>query len=470
MKQVAGRALIAALRRHGWHVARVVGSHHILVKAGWSSDYVKGVIVRKSPFRQQCYALAATAFAGAVLGSVASCPATAAPVTAGDWPCWRGPRLNNHAAPDQRPPLAWSATSNIAWRVALPGVGHATPCLVGDRLCVPAADAREQAIWLLCLDRATGRTLWRTEVFRGPFPKIHGDNSPASATPACDGERVYFPYQTTQAVCLAAVQLDGRLAWNRPVAPFASIQGFSASPALHKALVIVPVDGSLGQHLVALDRATGREVWRAPLPASRESYASPLVARVAGRDQALIVGGIRTASYDADTGAPLWSCAGPAEFCAATVACGPDTVYATGGYPEKALLAIRADGAGDVTGTHVRWKSDKKAGYVPSPLLDGDRLWAVSDTGLLRCYAAATGAVAWEHDFKAPFYSSPVLADDRLYLFDRKGKGYVVAAAPPFGVLAENTLPQGVFATPVIVGGRIYLRTLQDLYCLGGQP
>jgi outer membrane protein assembly factor BamB len=201
----------------------------------------------------------------------------------------------------------------------------------------------------------------------------------------------------------------------------------------------------------------------------KESYASPLVAHVAGRDQVLLMGGVTTRSYDPNTGKLLWECAGPAEFCAATVAFDSDTVYATAGYPQKALLAIRAGGAGNVTQSHLTWKSDTKAGYVPSPVWHEGLLYAVSDTGLMRCYNAATGDIVWAHDLKASFYSSPVLAGGRIYLFDRKGKGYVMRVGRPFELLAVNELPSGVFATPVILDNRIYLRTLKDFYCLGMQ-
>ncbi|MEI6783125.1 MAG: PQQ-binding-like beta-propeller repeat protein [Verrucomicrobiota bacterium] len=392
-------------------------------------------------------------------------PATA---DAADWPWWRGPALDNHTAPDVAPPLTWSTTNNVAWRVALPGKGHATPCIRGNRIFVPVGDRQAQAIWMLCLDRASGKTLWQTRVYQGPFAKIHDDNSPASATPACDGERVIFPFQTEQEIHLVALDLEGRILWDQSAGAYKSIQGYSASPALFRSAVIIPNDGSLGNELVAFHRQTGKVLWRTPLTKGLESYASPLVLTVAGRPQAIIIGGIKTSSFDPATGKRLWVCDGPADYCAATPVASRDTVYITGGYPQKALLAIRADGADDVTPTHVRWKSDSKAGYVPSPLLQDDLLYAVGDTGLMRCYDSNTGTVIWSHDFKAPFYSSPVLAGNRVYVFDRKGKGYVVAAGRKFELLAVNELPSGAFATPVILGNRIYLRTLGDFFCLGG--
>jgi outer membrane protein assembly factor BamB len=388
---------------------------------------------------------------------------------ASDWPWWRGPNLDNHAPARQQPPLRWAVKEGVLWRIELPGKGHATPCIYGERVFLSAGDAQEKVVWLLCYDRPTGRKLWQSEVYRGSLPEIHADNSPASATPACDGERVFVPYQTDEAVFLAALDLDGKVLWRKPAGPYKSVQGYSASPAIYKSAIIIPTDGSLGNRLTALHRGTGEVVWRVDMKQVRESYASLLVARVAGRDQALLIGGVTTRSYDPNSGNLLWECDGPAEFCAATVAFDSNTVYATAGYPQKALLAIRAGGAGNVTQSHLAWKSDTKAGYVPSPLLHEGLLYAVNDTGLMRCYDAANGDTVWSHDIKAPFYSSPVLSGDRIFLFDRKGRGYVMRTGRKFELLAVNDLPAGVFATPVILDSRIYLRTLKDFYCLGKQ-
>ena len=384
-----------------------------------------------------------------------------------DWPWWRGPTLNNAATADQNPPVRWSENDNVVWRAALPGRGHATPCIRGTRIFLPSADEKQQVIWMLCFDRRSGKRLWRTEVWRGNFPKIHKNNSHASAMPACDGERVYFPYQTADAVRMAALDLDGKVVWDRKVGPYKSLHGYSASPAMYKSTVIVPTDGSAPNKLTALDRRTGEVAWQVPRPDEHESYASPLVARVAGRDQLFIIGPDKTRSYDPNNGALLWECTGPADFDAATVAFGKDMIYATGGWRQRGLMCIRADGTGDVTATHVVWKSDRKAGYVPSPLLVEGLVYAVSDKGLMRSYDAASGEIVWEKDLGAKFYSSPVLVGERIFLFDRKGKGYVVRAGRRFELVAESTLPDGAFATPVICAGRIYLRTLGDFYCLG---
>jgi outer membrane protein assembly factor BamB len=231
--------------------------------------------------------------------------------------------------------------------------------------------------------------------------------------------------------------------------------------------VIVPVEGPKGCYLTALHRQSGEVVWRKALRASIESYAPATVRHVAGRDQLLLIGGTSTRGYDPENGALLWECEGPARTCVATPVADSDTVYATGGYPGRQFLAIRADGAGDVKNSHLRWTGDAKAGYVPTPVLHEGLLYAVADQGLLRCYEAKDGRVLWERDLKTPFYSSPTVAGDALYLFDRKGKGFVVPLGRSAGAVVTNELPSGVFATPVFLDSRIYLRTLGDFYCIG---
>jgi outer membrane protein assembly factor BamB len=384
---------------------------------------------------------------------------------ADDWPWWRGPGVDNVARGDKVPPLAWGPDKNILWRVKLDGKGHGTPCIWGDRMFLATGDKSKKAISMICLDRDTGKENWRTEIYSGKMPKnMHGDNSYASATIACDGQRVFFAYQTDDAIRIAALGVDGKLVWDQEVAKYWTKQGNSASPAIYKSVVIMPADCKGSAALVALHRKTGKVIWRVARQGRQESYASPLVARVAGRDQVVIIGPDNTRSYDPNTGKFLWECDGPARYCAATVAFDKDVVYSTGGYPKRALLAINAGGNGNVTRTHLKWKSDRKAGYVPSPLVGGAFVYAVSDKGLMRCYKADSGKVIWERHLHASVYSSPVLAGDRIYLFDRKGKGFVMQAGGTFKLLAENTLDDGVFATPVISGGRIYLRTLVYLY------
>lgn len=389
---------------------------------------------------------------------------------ASEWPWWRGPGCNGLAAPGQEPVLAWGEQTNLRWRTELPRIGHGSPCLRGGCIYVAAGEAKEGVIWVLAFDQASGKKLWQTEVYRGAIPKMHADNSPASATIACDGERLFFPYQTKSEARMAALDLTGKVVWNFSYGPYESIQGFSSSPALYHSAVLLAVDGKENKQITALHRKTGAVVWRSSRVAERESYTPPLVAHIAGRDQVVVSGPARTRSHDPMTGTPLWDCEGPATTCAASVAFSRDTVFVLGGYPKRSLLAIRADGSGDVTASHVTWKEgndNKKVGYIPSPLYHDGLLYEMVDKGIFRCYDAVSGTLAWEYDLKAPFYSSPVLVGSRLYVFDQKGKGHVFKAGRQCELLATNELSSGVYATPVFLGNRMYLRTLTALYCFG---
>jgi outer membrane protein assembly factor BamB len=388
---------------------------------------------------------------------------------ANDWPWFRGPQSNNVCQADQKPPVQWSDTQNILWQVTLPGQGHATPCIQGDRLFIPVGDKEKETIFMLCLNRDTGEQLWQKEVYGGKMAKIHRDTTYAAATPACDGTRVFFPYQTDSEIRMVQMTLDGATVWDKLISSYTSIQGFSASPILYKSAVIVPTDGKNHNRLTALHRATGEILWQVEVPGEQENYASATLVHVAGRDQIILAGPDHIRSYNPDTGEMIWVCDGPAMCYVAVVVADQDTVYATGGYPKKAMLAIRADGSGNVTKTHVAWRSDNKASYVPTPMLHDGLITVVNDKGLCRCYEAKTGTVLKEKQLEGGYYSSPVLVGNRIYLFNKTGKGYVLKADSSLDTLAENDLPHGVFATPAICDSRIYLRTLKILYCLAGE-
>ncbi len=383
-----------------------------------------------------------------------------------DWPWWRGPKGGNVCVASQNPPMKWSETENILWQVELPGAGHATPCIYGNRIFLPWGDKKQQTIRMLCLNFKTGEKIWQREVYQGEMPKIHGNNSHASSMPAFDSEKIYFPYQTDKEVRMVALDREGEIVWDELLSPYTSIQGFSASPAFYRSAVIVATDGKENNKLTALHRKTGQVIWQTDVPADHESYASAIVVRVANRQQVILVGPDHIRSYDPDTGNHLWEFDGPAQCYVAVAAADDKMIFATGGFPDKALLAIRADGSGNVTDTHLVWTSDDKAGYVPSPLLHDGLLYAVNDKGLFRCYDAANGDILWDEQLDGNFYSSPVLVADRIYVFNRTGKGFVLKAGKKYELLAENELPHGVFATPVICRGRIFLRTLKTFYCL----
>ena len=384
--------------------------------------------------------------------------------TENDWPWWRGTNRDNHAL-GPMPPTSWSETENVLWKSPVPGRGHASPIVWGDKVFVATAEEDKESQSLLCYDRATGEQKWNTELHQGGWPRVHAKNSHASPTPACDGERVFAVFTHDDAIWVSAVDLEGKLVWQTEAGPFEATHGYGSSPVIYQDFLIVMSDNSNGGFVAALNRKSGEIIWRIRR-ARDDSYASPVIAHVAGKDQLLISGQSLVVSYNPLTGEEYWQCRGPARTTANTMAFKGDVVYASGGYPEKSVMAIRADGSGDVSGTHILWEDSFKL-YVPSPLVVEDRLLAMGDGGVAQCYSLKDGKVLWKERLGGGFSASPVLVGDVVYSPDERGKLHVFRATEKkLEKIASNQL-RGGMATPVILEGQIFLRTESHLYCIG---
>lgn len=383
-----------------------------------------------------------------------------------DWPWWRGPSRDNKAESGQNLPLRWSPTENVLWKAEVPGRGHGSPCIWGDRIFLSTADEEAQVQYVLCFDRRSGTQLWQTEVHRGGFMHSHSKGSHASVTPACDGQRVLLSFMVGNAVWATAIDFQGKIIWQKKAAPFKSLHGYGPSPLVYHSLVIIPADNPGPNYLTALRRDTGEVVWRIRRT-DYQSFASPNVGRIAGRDQLLIMGPHEVTSYDPRTGKRIWHCEGPTKEHATTAVFDDRVVYASAGYPDKRLQAIRADGTGDVTSTHILWKLPKDGSFVPTPLVHEGLLYVVNDRGLAMCLDAGSGKTVWRRDLGNPFSASPVLAADKLFIPDESGQMFILKTGRSFEIVAKNDLKDGGYATPAICGSCIFLRTLHRLYCLG---
>jgi len=397
----------------------------------------------------------------------------AQPVAVGedDWPWWRGPS-HNGIARGPAPLTTWSETENgntenIVWKTPVPGVGHSSPIVVGEQIFLTTAEGGAQK--LLAFDRATGRPLWTREIHQGRLPKKHLENTHASPTPASDGRLVFTSFLVDGAVWLTAVDLKGEIAWQTRVAAFESQHGYAPSPLIYKSLVIVAGDNQGQGFLAAVSRESGKIAWLRARD-NEPSYGAPIVAHLAGRDQLLLAGQYKVTSYDPATGEEIWRCRGPAGVTANTIAFDEEKglVFASGGYHGKGVMCIRADGAGDVTDTHTVWRDERIKAYVPSPLLVGDRLVVVNESpSVVSCLAAASGKVLWRRRISGRVRASPTLHGETIYLPTVAGNTFVFRAAPDYDLVAENKLAAGAYASPVICGGRIYLRTADALYAIG---
>lgn len=387
---------------------------------------------------------------------------------ADDWPWWRGPALDGRSG-DRKTPTKWSPTDNVVWKTAVPGRGHSSPIIRGERVFLTTGDEQDQTQRILAFERDTGKPLWDVVAHKGGFLRKYSKNTHASATPACDGERVYSVFINADGLHVTATDLDGKIVWRKEAGAFRSEHGYGSSPVLYRSLLIVNGESMKDSFLAALDRATGKLVWKIDRTNTGRhgNYSTPVIATLAGKPQLIQTGMQEVTSYDPESGKLLWSCAGLADVTANTAAFSDRLVFASGGFPEKNLLAVRADGSGDVTKSHIVWKSKSGVTYVPSPLYHDGRLYVINDGGIATCFDAATGKEVWQERLPGAFSSSPILVGDLLYVTSEAGKTFVLRTGAKYELVATSDLADGAFATPAISGGRLFLRTSRFLYCIG---
>ncbi len=389
-----------------------------------------------------------------------------AAVRAENWPCWRGPRGDGTSL-EKNIPVRWSATENIRWKVPVPGTGHASPIVWEDRIFLVSCLEEKQQRILLCYDRPSGKLLWQRVVLTAPLERKHRLNSYASSTPATDGERVYVTFLDRQWMFVAAYDFQGRQLWAVRPGVFHSRHGYCSCPVLYRDLVIVNGDHDGDSYIVALDRRTGRTVWKVPREFKTRSYVTPIIRRLAGRTQMILSGSKCVTSYDPDTGRLLWIVHGPTEQFVASMVDNGHLVFLTAGYPERHILAIRPDGTGNVTKTHIVWRTRQGAAYVPSPVVVGEHLYVVSDQGVATCFEAETGRVRWRKRLGVRFSASPVVAEGRIYFQADDGTTTVVQAGPRFRRLAVNRLGEYTYASAAVSQGNIFIRSEKHLWCIG---
>jgi outer membrane protein assembly factor BamB len=408
------------------------------------------------------------------------------------WPQWRGPD-GNGVAPHGDPPVAWSETSNLRYKVAIPGQGHASPVVWGDRIyLLTAVDAEEPPVRraeaageaprgvapdrdlrfvVVALDRATGRVDWeRTAIRARPHEGTHTDGSWAAASALTDGARVWAFFGSRGIYCY---DRDGSLLWRRDLGDMETRLGFGegASPALAGDTLVVNWDHEGASFIVALDAATGEERWRAPRD-EPTSWSTPLVVEVEGRRQAVVNATGRVRAYDLATGAVVWEVGGMTVNAIPSPVSAEGLLFVTSGFRGNALKAIRLAGArGDLAGTPAEvWSYDRDTPYVPSPLLyDGVLYILKHNTGVLTALDARTGKPLYGPERLAGIegvYASPVGAAGRVYVVGRNGATAVLKAGPEPTVLAVNRLDDRFDASPAIAGRELYLRGRRHLYAL----
>ena len=433
-----------------------------------------------------------------ITATLASCLFLALPtaVNADDagkfWPQWRGP-LGTGVAPDADPPVHWGEDTNIRWKTPLPGHGHSTPIVWGDRIyltaAVPYGDAvtpapdlapgahdnlpvtRRRRFVVLAVDRSDGKILWQRSVHDElPHEGGHVTGSLASNSPVTDGEHVYAFFGSRGLYCL---DRDGNLKWRKDLGRMQTLHGHGegSSPALYGETLIVNFDHEGDSFLLAFDKNTAQPLWRVPRD-EPTSWSTPLIVEHGGRTQVVVSATKRVRGYDLATGDLIWSCGGLSRNVVASPVALNGMVIATSSYDHQAMLAIRLEGAeGDVTNTgQVAWKLDRRTPYVPSPLLYGDALYFLSHyQNVMTCLDATSGRTR-----HGPFrlsgvrdiFASPVGAAGRVYVTDRSGMTLVFRHGNRLDVLARNRLSGSFSASAAIAGRELFLRGAQHLYCL----
>lgn len=401
-----------------------------------------------------------------LLGLMALAAMGVSAAEAENWPGFRGPRGDGTSL-ETGLPVRWSGSENVAWKVPIPGRGHASPVVWGDRIFVVSALEEKEERILLCLDRPSGKTLWQRTVLKSPLEQIHRLNSYASSTPLTDGERVYVTFLDRDRMFVAAYDFAGKRLWEVRPGPFASKHGYSSNPVLYKDKIIVNGDHDGEGFIVALDRKSGKTVWKTQRPNNTRSYCTPLIRQINGEPHMMLTGSMCVASYNPENGALQWIMDGPTEqFVAAPVYNGK-LLFITAGYPELHIVAIRPDGKGKIAEEHIAWRTRRGAGYVPSPIVTGPYFLNVSDGGFLGCWLADTGEQLWNERTAGHTSASPILADSLVYVQSDRGVTTVVRPGKTFEKVAENPLGEETYASPVVSQGQLFLRGVNHLYAIG---
>ncbi|MGE0608659.1 MAG: PQQ-binding-like beta-propeller repeat protein [Pirellulales bacterium] len=392
----------------------------------------------------------------------------AASVSAEDWPGWRGPR-GDGGSQEEHIPTTWDGTTgnNIAWKVEIPGSGHGSPIVWQDRIFLATCleDSEDRA--LLCLDRASGQPLWQQTVVHAPLEKKHRLNSFASGTPATDGKLVYVTFLDQGEMAVAAYDFSGEQRWLVRPGKFSSIHGYSSCPVLFEDKLIVNGDHDGDSYIVALSRETGETLWKVDREHKTRSYVTPLIRQIDGRTQMLVSGSKCITSYDPHDGSMHWRIDGPTEQFVASMVYNGKLLFMTAGFPDHHILAIRPDGEGNVTDTHIAWRTQKGASYVPSPVAVGEYFLVVSDGGVANCFLAETGERMWTERLGSHYSASLVTAGGLVYFLDDLGITKVVKPGRQLEVLAENPLGENCYASPAISGGQILIRSTHHLQAIG---
>lgn len=427
-------------------------------------------------------------------------------VAAADWPQWRGPN-GTGATAETNLPVRWSASENVLWKAPIGGLGVSTPIVSGDRVFVTsqigsgvrregnhprlvqggnAADAGETALGVSrrsaaadertaflveSFSRTDGTRLWQYRLdAQGTLPGVHDKHNLASPSPVTDGQMVYAWFGTGQ---LVALDTNGKMIWQRHLgqefSPFDVIWGHSSSPTLFGDLLILLCDHEPASYLLAVDKRTGKERWRADRGKGRMSYSTPLVVNTTSGPEVIINSSERVDAYDARTGTLLWFTGGTNRFPIPMPVFHDGLIYMSRGYRSGPYMAIRPGGRGDVSKSHVVWESATGAPYISSLVYDNGLIYMATDVGAITVVDATTGQRVSQQRVEGIFSASPVAADGKIYFVSETGETIVMQSGRTPAVLSRNDLGERAVASPAISNGQIFIRTDDHVFCIGSR-
>ncbi|MFT7641740.1 MAG: outer membrane protein assembly factor BamB [Pirellulaceae bacterium] len=399
------------------------------------------------------------------------------PAMSEDWPGWRGPRGDGSSV-DKNLPVEWDGESqkNVKWKSPIDGYSHSSPIVWKDRIFVVSCVKESTERVLISLDRKTGAVIWQKPVLKAPLEKLHKLNSHASGTPVTDGKLIYVTFleadfgssnKTTPGnMVVAAFDFEGKQKWLVRPGRFSSVHGFCTSPIIFKDKLIVNGDHDGDAYIAALHRETGETIWKVKRENKTRSYVTPIVREIDGRTQMILSGSKCIASYDPNDGERHWIIDGPTQQYVASMVYNGEFLFMTAGFPERHILAIRPNGTGNVTDTHVEWRTTKACSYVPSPVISGDHFLVAADNGVCSCFDAASGDRLWMERLGKHYSASLVEANGLVYFTADDGIVKVIRPGKELDVVAENNLGEYVFASPAISDGQLFIRGENHLFCI----
>ncbi|NQT27863.1 PQQ-like beta-propeller repeat protein [candidate division KSB1 bacterium] len=399
-------------------------------------------------------------------------------VLAGDnWPSFRGP-TNDGISDAKGLPVEWSESQNIQWKTAIHDQGWSTPVIWENQIWVTTATEEGHNLYAVCVDFKSGKIIHDILVFEVEDPqRKHPLNSYATPSPVIEKGRVYVHFGTHGTACLDTK--SGKILWKRDDLNCNHVQGSAGSPFLYKHLLILHLEGNDVQFVIALDKMTGKTVWKTDrpkeqyekaIPLYRKGYSTPIIIQVDGKDQLISTGAQMCHAYDPLTGEEIWSVYyGTDSTISAPISYG-GLVFISTGYqqPSPELWAVRPTGKGDVTESHVVWKIKERVPIESSPIVKSGLVYMVNDKGQLSCIDARTGQFIWRENLKGEFGASPVYADGQIFFCNKKGVTTVIPEGREYGVISSNGLDAGFLASPAIKGNSFILRTRTHLYRVGG--